>query len=252
MDSIDSILYYVSNNEKIIARFNYKNNQYVIKKSLSNNGYYLMLQNEFKIYNLLKGVDFVPKIIDYKFDGINNYIIFEYISGKTLKHTKFNNLISKIDCMLEIIKCLEVIHKRGIVHLDLKPSNIIITENNCIKLIDFGISMYGKQRVFGNYASIHYCSVEQMLKEQVGFQSDIYSLGIIFYEMVTSRVPYTGTLQEIQKKKIAMDYSTTGDNDFDNMFYRLLHPDCSQRYAYLTLFKDDLLKKREKLEGEEI
>lgn len=85
-----------------------------------------MLKNELNNLNLLKDTNITPKIINYKFDNDKNYIIMELIEGKDLTHIKIKNREDKVRLMLKILDSVEVIHDKGIIHCDLKPSNIVI------------------------------------------------------------------------------------------------------------------------------
>ena len=127
-----------------------------------------------------------------------NFIVMEYINGKTLKQIiKENGRLSSektIDIVLQIAKALECAHKNKIIHRDIKPDNIMITEDNIVKVMDFGIAKVADSRTMTNcnniMGTVHYFSPEQAKGSFVDYRTDIYSLGIVMYEMVTGRVPY--------------------------------------------------------------
>ena len=127
-----------------------------------------------------------------------NFIIMEYINGKTLKQVIKDNgrLSSKttLNIVLQITKALECAHTNNIIHRDIKPENIMITGDEIVKVMDFGIAkVVGSSTVTNSskiMGTVHYFSPEQAKGNFVDSRTDIYSLGIVMYEMVTGRVPY--------------------------------------------------------------
>ncbi|HEY8890554.1 MAG TPA: Stk1 family PASTA domain-containing Ser/Thr kinase [Clostridium sp.] len=127
-----------------------------------------------------------------------NFIVLEYINGKTLKQViKENGRLSSektIDIVFQISKGLEAAHKNNIIHRDIKPDNIMITDDGTVKVMDFGIAKVLDSRTVTKLNNVmgtaHYFSPEQAKGSIVDCRTDIYSLGIVMYEMVTGRVPY--------------------------------------------------------------
>ena len=127
-----------------------------------------------------------------------NFIVMEYINGKTLKQIiKENGRLSSektLDIAFQIAKALECAHKNNIIHRDIKPDNIMITEDNMVKVMDFGIAKVADSRTVTNsnniMGTVRYFSPEQAKGSFVDCRTDIYSLGIVMYEMVTGQVPY--------------------------------------------------------------
>jgi len=127
-----------------------------------------------------------------------NFIVMEYINGKTLKQVIKENIRlgsgKTLEIVLQIAKALECAHENNIIHRDIKPDNILITENNIVKVTDFGIAKVADSGTTTNFnivmGSAHYFSPEQAKGRAVDYRTDIYSLGIVMYEMVTGRVPY--------------------------------------------------------------
>lgn len=131
-----------------------------------------------------------------------NFIVMEYINGKTLKQVIKKKVklsaLNTLDIALQIAKALECAHKNNIIHRDIKPENILITEDNIVKLTDFGIAKIADSVTLTNsnkiIGSVHYISPEQAKGKSVDCRTDIYSLGIVMYEMITGRVPYNAEI----------------------------------------------------------
>lgn len=144
-----------------------------------------------------------PNIISIYDAGVDNdicYIIMEYIwGGDTLKtHTRSDNLLP-INKVVEIIfkcaKALDYAHREGVVHRDIKPSNILMTEDKNVKIGDFSIAHLHKQdhtetRPSGIMGSPKYMSPEQLTEDYVTNRSDLFSLGIVMYELLTGKHPF--------------------------------------------------------------
>ncbi|MCJ7690803.1 MAG: protein kinase, partial [Clostridiaceae bacterium] len=140
----------------------------------------------------------IVNIYDVGHEGDVNYIVMEYIKGKTLKQiilqngSMDSNLV--IDYGMQIAKALECAHKNNIIHRDIKPHNILITEDGTVKVTDFGIAKAASSVTMTNTSTVmgsaHYFSPEQAKGSFVDFRTDIYSFGIVLYEMTTGRVPY--------------------------------------------------------------
>lgn len=136
-----------------------------------------------------------------KIDDKNiQYIVMEYIDGNTLKEViKSRGKLSEDETIyysLQISKALKHAHINHIVHRDIKPQNIMITKDNRVKVTDFGIAKAVSSSTIINSSdvlgSVHYSSPEQFRGGYVDYKSDIYSLGIVMYEMITGEIPYNG------------------------------------------------------------
>ncbi|MEF9952517.1 MAG: Stk1 family PASTA domain-containing Ser/Thr kinase [Clostridium sp.] len=128
------------------------------------------------------------------------YIVMEYIDGITLKDyiKKHGRLDSKeaLSITKQIAKALEHAHKNGIIHRDIKPHNILITDEGIVKVADFGIARAATSATMTNtktvMGSVHYVSPEQAKGSVIDSKTDIYSLGIVMYELLTGSVPFDG------------------------------------------------------------
>ena len=126
------------------------------------------------------------------------YIVMELIQGKTLKDiiTEDGKLSWKwsINVAMQIASALETAHKNNIIHRDIKPHNIIITEDGIAKVTDFGIAKAVSNSTINAFGktigSVHYFSPENARGVYKDAKSDLYSLGVVLYEMVTGRVPF--------------------------------------------------------------
>ena len=153
----------------------------------------------------------VVEMYDVGEDNGNFYIVMEYIDGKTLKQLikKRGHLTvaEAIDIMVQLTSGLSVAHESYIIHRDIKPQNIMILEDGMVKITDFGIAMAinaaDLTQTNSVMGSVHYLPPEQAAGKGSTIKSDIYSLGILFYEMLAGTMPFRGeTAVEIALKHI--------------------------------------------------
>lgn len=145
--------------------------------------------------NIVKIYDVGQHIEDGK---THNYIVMEYIKGKTLneliKDKGRLNSNAVVSISKQIANALDCAHKHHIIHRDIKPHNIIIDENLNVKVTDFGIARIATSSTITYTSSVlgtvHYISPEQAKGKFIDEKSDIYSLGVVMYEMVTGKVPF--------------------------------------------------------------
>lgn len=158
-----------------------------------------------------------PNIVNIYDVGSENgmyYIVMEYVEGITLKTyiEKKGQLNFKeaISIAIQVGRGIEAAHNKGIIHRDIKPQNIIISTEGKVKVTDFGIARATSSNTIHAdvMGSVHYASPEQARNGYVDGKSDIYSLGIVMYEMVTGRVPFDGdttvavALQHLQEEMV--------------------------------------------------
>ena len=190
-----------------------------------------------------------PNIVNIYDFGINNdraFLVMEYVEGQTLKDiiTQKGALSSAETAEIGRQICLGVAeaHRKGIVHKDIKPHNILIEKNGNVKVADFGIAQAIDNNTIthnkGILGSAHYFSPEQAKGEQLDYKTDIYSIGVVLYEMVTGKVPFTGdnpvtvALKHIQAQpiipsKIVPDISP----QLEHIILKAMAKDPSQRYS---------------------
>lgn len=142
----------------------------------------------------------IVNLLDVGMDGENRYLVMEYVQGKTLKTViqergKLSPALAG-QIAIRILSALEHAHRNGIVHRDIKPQNILVHADGHIKVADFGIARIANSSTLTKgdnvMGSVHYFSPEQARGEGANATSDIYSTGVVLYEMLTGKVPYDG------------------------------------------------------------
>ena len=141
----------------------------------------------------------IVSVYDVSSSDEADYIIMELIDGITLKQYMEKkgvlNWKETLHFAMQIAKALEHAHGRGIVHRDIKPHNVMVLKNGSVKVADFGIAQVTSNACTMTkeaLGSVHYISPEQAKGGRVDNRSDLYSLGVVMYEMITGRVPYDG------------------------------------------------------------
>lgn len=142
----------------------------------------------------------IVEIYDVGEDGDDYYIVMEYVPGQTLKELIHKrgalHFVEAIDIMKQVVSAVSCAHALGIVHRDLKPQNIMVTDSGVVKIGDFGIaSIQSLSQVTQSdtiMGSLHYLAPEIARGEKATPQSDIYALGIVFYELLRGEVPFNG------------------------------------------------------------
>ena len=164
---------------------------------ISNEEFVRRFKNESKAIAMLSHPNIV-KVYDVSFGDLIQYIVMEYIDGITLKeyieHEGSLRWKDAVHFTIQILKGLQHAHDKGIVHRDVKPQNIMVLPDGTIKVTDFGIARFARseQRTITDKAigSVHYISPEQARGECTDEKTDIYSVGVILYEMLTGQLPF--------------------------------------------------------------
>ena len=164
---------------------------------LANEAFRRRFKNESKYIAVLSHPNIV-KVYDVSFGDRLQYIVMEYIEGITLKeYIERQKVIppkEAVHFLTQILRALQHAHDKGIVHRDIKPQNIMLLQNGTIKVTDFGIASFSRSdsRTIseGAIGSVHYISPEQAKGDFTDAKADIYSVGVMMYEMLTGQLPF--------------------------------------------------------------
>ena len=155
-------------------------------------------KNESKAISLLNHPNIV-KVYDVSVSEKLQYIVMEYVDGMTLReylNERGGRLTSRetVHFISQILKALDHAHRNGVVHRDIKPQNIMLLDNGQLRMMDFGIARISRaeNQLTGGKAmgSVHYISPEQAKGDETDFTSDIYSVGVMMYEMLSGHLPF--------------------------------------------------------------
>ncbi|MCL1790554.1 MAG: Stk1 family PASTA domain-containing Ser/Thr kinase [Peptococcaceae bacterium] len=199
----------------------------------------------------------IVSIYDVGRDGDIDYIVMEYIHGQTLKDIIRSNgpleTLDAVNLVYQVGEALRHAHANNIIHRDIKPQNILVTSDGRAKVTDFGIARAVTSATLTHtgdiIGSVHYLSPEQARGALVTEQSDIYSLGIILYELITGQLPYDGDtpisialkhLQEIPQ----MPGQLGNSEELDGVILRAIAKSTNDRYLNAKEFLDDLSRVR--------
>lgn len=172
----------------------------ILKEEFVRNSEFLnRFRNESKAIAVLSHPNIV-KVIDVSFGDNFQYIVMEYIDGITLKEfMQRQGALSWKDTLyftVQILRALQHAHDKGIVHRDVKPQNIMLLSDGTIKVTDFGIARFARsgQNTLTDKAigSVHYISPEQARGDVIDEKADLYSVGVMMYEMLTGKLPFDG------------------------------------------------------------
>lgn len=197
----------------------------------------------------------VVEIYDVGNEGDSQYIVMEYVEGVTAKeliHRRGSlDVAEAVDFMYQLAMGLATAHKQGIVHRDIKPQNILVKGDGTLKITDFGIAqsedalqLTKTDSVIG---SIHYLAPELVRGEGASVQSDIYALGIIFYEILTGDVPFSGEIPvEIAMKQLqepipsVQTFNPNIPNSVVNIINKATSKNTKNRYRNVETMIEDL------------
>ena len=169
-------------------------------------------KNESKAISLLNHPNIV-KVYDVSVSDNLQYIVMEYVDGMTLReylNERGGKLTSRetVHFISQILKALDHAHRNGVVHRDIKPQNIMLLDNGQLRMMDFGIARVSRaeNQLTGGKAmgSVHYISPEQAKGEETDRKSDIYSVGVMMYEMLSGKLPFDADdVVEVALKQIS-------------------------------------------------
>lgn len=164
---------------------------------LANEEFRRRFKNESKAIAVLSHPNIV-KVYDVSYGDRLQYIVMEYVEGITLKeYIEQQGVINQKEAVyfvMQILRALQHAHDKGVVHRDIKPQNIMLLENGTIKVTDFGIARFSRSETRtlsdSTIGSVHYISPEQARGDVTDDKADLYSVGVMFYEMLTGQLPF--------------------------------------------------------------
>lgn len=196
----------------------------------------------------------IVSVYDVSHNDDVEYIVMELIDGITLKQYLQKKSVldpsEVLDFTIQTAKALEHAHSKGIIHRDIKPQNIMLLKDGMIKVADFGIASLENTVEENNgetVGSVHYIAPEQARGEAPDARSDIYSLGIVMYEMLTGRLPYVGNSDvEVAVKHMNTDPVTPRDivpsipEELERICLKAMNSNIDERYQSASEMLADL------------
>lgn len=196
----------------------------------------------------------IVSVYDVSHNDDVEYIVMELIDGITLKQYLQKKSVldpaEVLDFTIQTAKALEHAHSKGIIHRDIKPQNIMLLKDGMIKVADFGIALLENTVEENNgetVGSVHYIAPEQARGEAPDARSDIYSLGIVMYEMLTGRLPYVGNSDvEVAVKHMNTDPVTPRDivpsipEELERICLKAMNSNIDERYQTASEMLADL------------
>lgn len=182
-------------------------------------------------------------------------MVLELLKGKTLKEYLSNlgvlSINETLNIMQKILLGVNACHQAGIVHRDLKPDNILLTDNGAIKVLDFGIAMIDgyevKKHVHQVVGTMKYIAPEVVSFKPATIQSDIYSLGIILYELLIGKPPFFHKNPQLLANKhikefmpLIRDYNPTIPQSLENIIMKATRKNPDERYKTIQEMSQDL------------
>ena len=185
----------------------------------------------------------IAAILEAAIEEKSGYIAVEYVPGGTLKQAIKPDKLPRVEEVIEIaFKCcgaLDYAHRLGIIHRDLKPANLMLAEGTQVKIVDFGAALLNNPQVtqIKDVGTPSYMSPEQVRGEELSFQSDMFSLGVVLYEMLTGVRPFPGeSATEVMFKIVEMAPPAPSDvrgelpRELDGIVMRMMQKSPGRRY----------------------
>jgi serine/threonine protein kinase len=201
----------------------------------------------------------IVKLKDFIIKDNSHYLVMEYVEGENL-YDYMKNItgplpIQNVALLLnEVLGALAYVHQKGLVHLDIKPSNIMLSSNNSVKLVDFGISKDkhedSSKKLMG---SPSYMSPEQVEEKELNSQSDIYSTGVTMFELLTGKLPFQScnTREDLfraiienkmPRLKAIYPIDETHEEEINRIFLKATLKNKQERYQSSEAFQLDIIQ----------
>ncbi len=232
----------------VFIGYDFKTHQLVAVKTLfqefsKDEAYIKRFQREANVYRSLEH----PHIVEYVDSGLENttyFIALEFVAGKpldvVLKETPFTPK-KALDTFVPLVEAIDHAHSRSVIHRDLKPQNVVISDNGVVKLLDFGVAQADDdilKTVTGSIlGTFFYSSPEQNQGKKIDNRSDLYSLGLVFYEMLTGKRALEGndllqvTMAQMKSKfKPPSALNDKVPTAFDEVILKLMQKKPDDRY----------------------
>ncbi len=221
---------------------------------IKNEEFITRFKNESKAIAVLNHPNIV-KVYDVSFGDLIQYIVMEYVDGVTLKEyiNKQGSLRWKdaVYLTIQVLRALQHAHDKGIVHRDVKPQNIMLLADGTIKVTDFGIARFArsehKTMTDKAIGSVHYISPEQAKGEITDEKADIYSVGVMLYEMLTGKLPFEAesavsvAIMQLQKDPVLpREINNTIPVGLEQITMHAMQKDVAKRYKSAAEMLRDL------------
>ena len=209
----------------------------------------------------------IIEIFDADVENELRYIVMEYVDGRTLEHFCKVDTLMPLNSVVELaFKCglaLDFASRKGIIHRDIKPANILLANNGDIKLTDFGIALQddSEHTLLDVVGTPMYMSPEQIQGHTLTYQTDIYSLGVVMYRLLTGKAPFVASSNtSLAYQVVNQEPDPPGVHradlpaDVDRIVMKAIAKDLNQRYQTWNEFAQDLgqINKDLSLSGETI
>jgi len=192
-------------------------------KFLANPESLVRFKHEYEIMNRLQHPN-LAQVYDFgELEEGGFYLAMEYIDGRELNEIISQNknmqIREAIPIIIDLLRAMEFIHSRNIIYYDIKPQNVLIIKDNCVKLIDFGLSDFGNKSTNNVKGTMKYIAPEVINGEAKDYRADIFSLGVLFYEMLSGEIfyPDSSVASIVSTLTSKQEYKSLIDIAFENL-----------------------------------